>query len=237
MSIYNDLQTIEFAHGGNILLPRDERKTYPVLYLFHGIGGFNEWVSQANIVKKMEKLVESGEATASIVVMPKIPGCRSIDNDTDVELQMLQGAWDQFFNYDIGGLVNYINKKYSSLIEVTENSTAIAGYSMGATAAIYHAVNNRNLFYNLGAVSVSTLTQGYIHKNDFVFHQTEDSVLYIGYGSAEGSDFISSDQYCINSFKSNGYNNITERVKRGTGHSFATFNELLDEFISKIFKK
>lgn len=44
MSTYNDLQTIEFTYGGDILLPRDERKTYPVLYLFYGIGGFNEWV-------------------------------------------------------------------------------------------------------------------------------------------------------------------------------------------------
>lgn len=236
MSIYNDLQTIEFAHGGDILLPRDESKTYPVLYLFHGIGGFKEWVLQANIVKKMEKLVKNGEATASIVVMPKIPGCISIDNDTDVELQMSQGVWDQFFNYDIRGLVNYINKKYSSLIKVTENSTAIAGYSMGATTAIYHAVNNKNLFYNLGAVSVSTLTQGYIHKNDFVFNQTEDSVLYIGYGSAEGRDFINSDHFCIDSFKANGCDNIVEKVKMGTGHSFDTFNALLDNFIIRIFK-
>jgi len=237
VSYYKEIQNLGFANGGYILLPQDESKKYPVVYMFHGISGVEEWkdTTKGNIAARMEEVVRSGGAQ-SIVVMPKISGCASVDENVDIEKLMVEGYWEQFFNYDICGLIKHINSTYERYVMTGKENTAIAGFSMGATAAIYYAVKNRDIFSSVGAVSVSTLTRSYIKSEDFVLDNEKDTIHFIGYGTAEGSEFLSADNYCINSLKNNNVD-ITEKQNEGTGHNFSTFNPLLAIFLNMVFKK
>lgn len=238
MSYYKEIQNFSFADGGYILLPSDESKKYPVVYMFHGISGVEEWkaASKANIAVRMEKVVAEGGAQ-SIIVMPRIRCAASVEENADIEEIMLKGAYDQFFNYDICGLIDYINSKYEQYVLKGKENTAIAGFSMGATAAIYHAVRNRNIINNMGAVSIAvyTFTKEKIKPEDFVLDNEKNAIHYIGYGTAEVSGFVDADQYCINSFRNN---NVAVKVETnsGTGHKFSTFNPLLESFLKMIFK-
>lgn len=237
MSVYQNLQDINFASGGSILLPQGTPKKYPVLYLLHGLGGFEEWAdsNKANIKEKMETLVAKQGVTPCVVVMPAIQRCSGIRNDEVMDLKALKEKQSVFFAYDIEGLVNYINSQYGSWVDTEEKSRAIAGFSMGATASIYHAVKHKGLFYHLGAVSVASIT-GSLKEDAFKFYQSENSILYIGYSKDEGKAFSQADKYCIYSFKKNG-NTVTSNEIEGTTHCFATFNPLLDDFICKVYGK
>lgn len=106
---------------------------------------------------------------------------------------------------------------------------------MGATAAICYAVKNRNIFGSVGAISVSTITQDKIKQKDFVLDKEEGAIHFIGYGTAEGSAFVTSDRYCIDAFNKNNVD-ITVKTQTGTGHDFTTFNPLLADFLGMIFK-
>lgn len=62
MSYYKEIQDINFADGGYILLPQDESKQYPVVYMLHGLGGVEEWkdIAKGNIAARMEDIVGNG---------------------------------------------------------------------------------------------------------------------------------------------------------------------------------
>ena len=238
MNHYKEIQDIDFADGGYILLPQDESKQYPVVYMFHGIGGVQEWKNstQGNIAARMENVVGNG-GTQSILVMPKIRGCANLSEyaEADIEKLMVNGAWDQFFHYDVGGLIKYVNATYGRYVMTGKKNTAITGFSMGATAALYYAVKNRELFGSVGAVSVSSITQGISKQKDFVLDNEKSAIHFIGYGTYEGSGFVTANQYCIDAFNKNNVA-ITVKKNEGTGHSFATFNPLLSDFLGMIFK-
>lgn len=238
MSYYKAIQNIDFADGGYILLPQDESKKYPVVYMFHGTGGVEEWkdTAKGNIAAMMEDVVGNG-GTQSVVVMPKIRGCgyASVDEDTDIEKIINDEDWGQFFNYDIYGLIKYISSTYEQYVMRGKKNTAIAGFSMGATASIYYAVKNRDIFCSFGAVSVSQITKKKIKPEDFVLDKEKGAIYFIGYGTAEGNDFVASDQYCIDSFSANNVS-VNVKTNKGTGHNFLTFNPLLADYLSMIFK-
>lgn len=236
MSYYKEIQSIDFADGGYILLPKDQSEKHPVVYMFHGISGVEEWkdAAKGNIAARMEEVVGNG-GTQSIVVMPKISGCTSVNEEANVEKLIANGSWNQFFNYNICGLIEYINSTYEQYVMPGKKNTAIAGFSMGATAAIYYAVRNRDVFCSMGAVSVASITQQVIKAKDFVLEKENGAIYFIGYGTAEGSAFVSADRYCIDSFNKNNVD-ITVETNEGTGHGFSTFNPLLANYLKMIFK-
>lgn len=234
MSFYEDsVRDLDFGNGGYILLPKDGSMQYPVLYLFHGLGGCDEWIDQyhANILYSAETLVREGKMQPMIFVMPRIPVNASKMENPNMDTELALSAYEGFFNYKILDLIDYVNQTYACYVKTGRKNTAIAGFSMGATAAIYHAVKNVDTFYHLGAISVSTITSSIIKPREFVL---DDPVRFIGYGTGEETKFTSADKYCIDNFEKNGVNLKTDTV--GTGHCFDTFNPLLHEFFSKIFK-
>lgn len=236
MSYYKEIQNLGFADGGYVLLPQDDEKQYPIVYMFHGIGGCEEWIDpkKGNISALMENVINNG-GEQSIVIMPKISGCLRIGEGDDIMKIMVSGSWDQFFNYDIRGLIAYVSSTYAQYIKQGKKNMAIAGFSMGATAATYYAVHNRDMFCSLGAVSFAKYTRNRIKASEFQSDNEDGAIHFIGYGTAEGEDFVSEDYYCIDAFKANNVCVNVEKIE-GSGHCFSTFNPLLIDFLKMIFK-
>jgi enterochelin esterase-like enzyme len=152
-TISYDSKTTQSTRQCNVLLPPDydETKSYPVLYLLHGIGGTHtEWLggSPANIIGN---LIASGEAQEMIVVMPNV---RAMANDSvpaDVLSQENIDAFDNFINDLRDDLMPYIESHYA--VKTGRENTAIAGLSMGGRESLYIGFTMLDTFGYIGAFS------------------------------------------------------------------------------------
>ena len=77
---YDCVNIPEVGFNGYIMFPKDEYqvKKHPVLYLFHGTGGVEEWFcsSKGNMPEFMNEWVESSPNNIPmIVVFPKVSNC------------------------------------------------------------------------------------------------------------------------------------------------------------------
>ncbi|MBP3747008.1 MAG: hypothetical protein J6I47_06050 [Ruminococcus sp.] len=136
----------------NILLPPgyDPNQTYPVLYVFHGIFGSEDSMTDENmkIQTMLGNFVASGEAEKMIVVFP----------------QMFTTSSDIF-----PGFTNESSRAYDAIREDLENSimpfmeenypiktgrenTAVTGFSMGGREALYVGVTRPQLYGYVGSV-------------------------------------------------------------------------------------
>lgn len=136
----------------NILLPPgyDPNQKYPVLYVFHGIFGSEDSMTDENmkIQTMLGNFVASGEAEKMIVVFP----------------QMFTTSSDIF-----PGFTNESSRAYDAIREDLENSimpfmeenypiktgrenTAVTGFSMGGREALYVGVTRPQLYGYVGSV-------------------------------------------------------------------------------------
>ena len=126
-----------------------ESQTYPVVYLFHGIGG-NEvsWIGQGsnegNADNIMDYLYANDLATPMIVVMP--------DGNT-------KGASDGFGEFGdvlLGDLIPWIEQTYSAKTDA--DSRAISGLSMGGGQTFNFGFPNTDVFHYIGPYSAAPNT-------------------------------------------------------------------------------
>lgn len=122
--------------------------SYPVLYLFHGIGGdASSWLEYGNLARVMDRMVKEEDLTPFIMVMP------------DGYLSYYCDAYDGSFPYEIfftQEFVPYIDHTYRTLNEPSGRS--ITGFSMGGFGALSVSLRNRNLFGSVAALSASIRT-------------------------------------------------------------------------------
>lgn len=136
-AVYPEYDDIEYYSNtskcdryANVIVPvnYDASKKYPVLYLFHGIGGNqNEWKKGfPDII--LQNMWNSGEAKEMVVV---IPNCRAPLADGSGNNI---AEFDNFINDFRDDLMPYIEKNYS--VYTDRNHTAVAGLSMGGRGAL-----------------------------------------------------------------------------------------------------
>lgn len=121
-----------------VILPPgyDSEKTYPVLYLFHGIGGdHGEWMGgKPDVI--LGNMLASGEAAEMIVVMPN---CKAFPKGTVFSGNMYSpdaiGAFNNFINEFQNDLVPFIASVYP--VASGRENTAVAGLSMGGRVALH----------------------------------------------------------------------------------------------------
>jgi len=126
----------------NIYLPSDwetTKETYPILYLFHGMGGDNnDWAANVvdsysglhggDVVSTTRVAVSQGKIGKFIIVMPNAYNSFYVDGYDKVNY------YESFFFKEF---VPYIEKTYP--VKTGKNNTAIAGLSMGGFGASYYA--------------------------------------------------------------------------------------------------
>jgi enterochelin esterase-like enzyme len=122
------------------------KKSYPVVYLMHGGGGYEFiWTDLGRVNLVMDNLIADGKAKPMIIVMPyghtpRIPG----ENYRAVRIQ-------RFEDYFLNDLIPYVEANYR-IAEGRENR-AMAGLSMGGSQTLNIGIKHPDKFSSLGVFS------------------------------------------------------------------------------------
>lgn len=137
-----------------IYLPPDyaiSTRSYPVLYLLHGMGDDQTgWIQFGEVLHIADKAIHSGGATSMIIVMPDAnTGKCGYVND-------IKGEWlyEDFFFHEF---IPFIEKTYR--IRAEKMYRAIAGLSMGGEGTFIYALHHPELFSAACPLSAPTGTE------------------------------------------------------------------------------
>ena len=127
-TIYSKILKAERAY--TIYLPKsyevDKTRSYPILYLLHGVMGVNtSWFTDQRAGEVADLLMASGEACEMIIVSPNAGG-NPYKGDWNGYFNMPGWAYEDFFYQEF---LPYIEKTYR--VKADKEHRAIAGLSMG----------------------------------------------------------------------------------------------------------
>lgn len=215
-------------HNGNILIPVDSSKKYPVLYLIHGMGAAMEWQNN-NIAGNMNQWIENYDFEPMIIVMPTLP-------------PESNGRYssDSYYNYILKHfkeLIEYISVNFSSHILEGAKYHAVAGASMGGAGALYAGILFRDYFMHVGGFSpaqqlhIYDNSSGWISNfNNLIFNEDISAVHYMGYSKGEDKKFSMFVSNYNKVFSNNGFMFDVFSTDR-TGHNYVSFNKELFAFL------
>ena len=128
----------------------DTTRTYPVLYLLHGMTDTNRhWYERGHVKDVADRVMDAGEACEMIIVTPNAGG------------PLQEGNWNGYFNMEGWNYEDFFFNEFMPLIESTYRITpgrehrAIAGLSMGGGGCTSYAQRHPDLF--CGAYAMSAL--------------------------------------------------------------------------------
>lgn len=137
----------------SIILPPNytKEKTYPVLYLLHGIGGdHKEWLYGAP-AEIIGNLFAKGSIPEMIVVIPNVRAAADDSVPNEILSPANLAAFDNFINDLKNDLMPYIAANYS--IKTGREHTAVAGLSMGGRESLFIGFSMLETFGYIGAFS------------------------------------------------------------------------------------
>lgn len=118
-------------------------KTYPVLYLLHGVfDNNNGWVMRGHLQDVANKLIDAGEASEMVIIVP------DAGRDWNGYFDMDGWAYETFFFTEF---LPAIEKKYRVIGD--KQNRAIAGLSMGGGGTTVYAQKHPELFASVYAMS------------------------------------------------------------------------------------
>lgn len=129
----------------------DSSKTYPVMYLIHGIGcDGGQWVSM-DAAGYFDRMIESGDVKPFVAVFPSVIPSDGINKDT-LSKENVQ-AFTDFVKEFKDDLAPYIKSEYS--ISDNREDTAICGLSMGGMEALRLGFTYQDVFGYIGSFSAA----------------------------------------------------------------------------------
>ena len=133
-------------------------KTYPVLYLLHGIGGDEkEWLNGGQPQVILDNLYAENKLTPMIVVMPN---GRAMKDDRATGNIMASDKVQAFATFEkdlLNDLIPYIEKNYPAIKD--SEHRAIAGLSMGGGQSLNFGLGNLDKFAWVGGFSSAPNTK------------------------------------------------------------------------------
>jgi enterochelin esterase-like enzyme len=131
-------------------------KTYPVLYLLHGIGGDeNEWSRNGAPDVILDNLYADKKAVPMIVVLPNGRAAKNVTARDPIPRQ--SPAFAAFEQDLLKDLIPFIESKYP--VKRDRESRALAGLSMGGGQALNFGLNNLDTFAWVGGFSSAPNTK------------------------------------------------------------------------------
>ena len=123
-------------------------RSYPVLYLLHGMNGTHEdWAGRGHLKDVMDQLKASGEVCDMIVIMPNAGG-NIYDEVWNGYFDMDGWAYERFFYEEF---LPTVEKEYR--IKGDKANRAIAGLSMGGGGSTSYAQRHADMFCACYAMS------------------------------------------------------------------------------------
>jgi len=222
-------------------------KSYPVLYLLHGIGGDeNAWSELGRAAQILDNLIAQGKAEPMLVVMTNgnisqeaCPGETS--EGFKVPTMMLPKTMEGSFETAFTDVVNFIEKTYR--VKKDKAHRAIAGLSMGGFHSLFISINNPDLFDYVGlfsaAVDQQQNAQGgvpsiYADRNqkiDKLFGKNP-KLFWIGIGK---TDFLIKNNNDLRAYLDSKHHKYTYLETEG-GHIWRNWRIYLSEFTPLLFK-
>jgi enterochelin esterase-like enzyme len=203
-------------------------QAYPVLYLFHGIGGDEfAWLGgrggvrsdEGNADNVMDHLYSEDMAVPMIVVMP--------DGNT-------KGASDGFGEFGgvlLNDLIPWIEANYPARADA--DSRAISGLSMGGGQTFNFGFPNTDVFHYIGPFSAAPNTMQPAQTiTDVDAVRQNAKVIFIACGSDDG--LIGNSENYHNFLGQNNIDHIYQ-VEPGRGHDKIVWNRSLYNFAQRIF--
>lgn len=153
---YLEGQTLESKHlkgtrRYSVYLPADyqvSERTYPVLYLLHGMNGTHEdWAGRGHLKDVMDQLRAAGEVCDMIVISPNAGG------------NIGEGYWNGYFNMDGWAYERFFYEEFLPTVEkqyrikADKAHRAIAGLSMGGGGSTSYAQRHADMFCACYAMS------------------------------------------------------------------------------------
>jgi len=136
----------------DVILPYnyDATKTYPVLYLLHGMGGDHGIWGDLGAKYIVQNLFYEDKAPEMIVVCPDVFTVKS-GSENGLSFPEITKGYDAFIEDLMYNLMPYVNQNFS--IKTGRDNTAIAGLSLGGRESLYIGFKQPESFAYIGAFS------------------------------------------------------------------------------------
>ena len=125
-------------------------KSYPVLYLLHGLGGTQtDWTSEGNAQFILDNLLAKHKIVPMIVVMPD--NHASTVPESEQTMAQIHASYRLFETELLQDLIPFIEEKYSTIR--SPEGRALAGLSEGAEQTLKFGLENLSTFSYIAAFS------------------------------------------------------------------------------------
>ncbi len=227
-----------------LILPPDytEEKTYPVLYLLHGIGGdHKEWLYGAP-AEIIGNLAAAGEAPEMIVVIPNVRAAADDRVPKEVITPENIAAFDNFINDLTNDLMPFIKEHYA--VKTGRENTAVAGLSMGGRESLFIGFTLPETFGYIGAFSPAPGLlptpalnyPGQFSEEEFVIKEGAPLPRLIMICNGEQDDIVHKiAAYYEETLTKNGIAHLYYTMPGG--HDFTVWKNGLYHFVRQIFQQ
>lgn len=240
-TIIYDSKTTGVERKAEIVLPAGytEDKTYPVMYLLHGIGGDQtEWF-QGRPIEIVGNLIAAGEADEMIMVFPNIRAREDDKACNDFSAEHF-AAFDNFINDLRDDLMPYIESHYP--VKTGRENTAVCGLSMGGRETLNIGLKMPDKFKYAGAFEPAIGVLPYATEGGLFTEETmtlpdeykNNTFMMIVKGQSDGTVGENPLLY-HNTLQKNGVPHIYYDMPGG--HDFKVWNNGLYNFAKRIFSK
>ncbi len=171
-------------------------KTYPVLYLLHGIGAdAGQWPYWCNAHLVVENLIAEGKIDPMLIVFPNCDANNTVENPKSEGMEEGRGGgykgYGALFENDLlKDIIPFMEHNYS--VYTDREHRALAGLSMGGGQALNIGLSHIDTFAHVGGFSSAPNTRQFGGMSDEKLlpdpkaAKKELKVLWLGCGDQDG---------------------------------------------------
>ncbi|MDR0962487.1 MAG: esterase [Mediterranea sp.] len=238
--------TYSFYHSKNLGLERpmlvytppgyteDTGKSYPVLYLIHGMTDTHEtWYVVGRMNYILDNLIAQGKAEPMIVVMPyanPYPALMKKNPQTQMDLMSTKLFTDELTKE----IIPYIEGKYR--VKASRENRAIAGFSLGGRQTLGAGLGHPELFAYVCPMAPAVFGQGLDEsfQNDYAPIDQLKTLKLLWIGCGKDDSLYAGAQALEKKLKKEGVK--YEKLYSSGGHTWMNCRLYLATIAPKLFK-